>query len=181
MTANWQRALGEHREAQEIPAVTARLRAHGVTADIVQAVLSNPNLFLNAPEHDGPGWTHRYGGPVGAALIASELVHYLSNQKHTVEQLRLDLIADMASSSPERPGTVENPSLAHQLTWPGLRLVGSGTDTDEAPRRVTSDVASQRPVSAPDELDARQPGSGEPAQQSVDGCIEQVVDRDAVE
>jgi hypothetical protein len=125
VNAQWQRALGAHRGTHEISDVTARLRAHGVTADTVLAVLSDPNRFLNAFEHDGPGWTHRYGGPVGAALIASELAHYLRSRQRAAERLRLDLIAEMASSVAQRPD--------RRRARPGLHLVDPGTNPDEIP------------------------------------------------
>lgn len=94
----WYLSLVGHRTADEIPEVIKRLQACGITAEILDKVLSAPDSLLYAPERDGEDWAQDYGGPIGAALLTSELLAYLSHQHRLAALIQHDLITELVAT-----------------------------------------------------------------------------------
>ncbi len=94
----WYVGLLGHRTAEEIPEIVERFRACGVTAEILEEVLSDPNRLLHSPDRDGEQWAQQYGGPAGAALLVSELLTYLAHQHRMAARIQLDLASGHAVS-----------------------------------------------------------------------------------
>lgn len=94
----WYLSLVGHRTADEIPEVIERLQACGITAEILDKVLSAPDSLLYAPERDGENWAQDYGGPIGAALLTAELLAYLSHQHRLAALIQHDLITELVAT-----------------------------------------------------------------------------------
>ncbi|MBY4128079.1 hypothetical protein HQO83_06730 [Rhodococcus fascians] len=94
----WYHGLVGHRTADEIPGVIERLQACGITAEILDTVLREPDSLLYAPERDGEDWAQDYGGPSGAALLVSELLAYLSHQHRLAALIHRDLVTEMVAA-----------------------------------------------------------------------------------
>lgn len=94
----WYLSLVGHRTAAEIPGVVERLQASGITAEILDKVLREPDSLLYAPERDGEDWAHDYGGPTGAALLTAELLAYLPHQHRLAALIRRDLITELVAT-----------------------------------------------------------------------------------
>lgn len=65
--AGWSIGLAGHRTAEEIPEIVERFQECGITAEILDEVLTDPNRLLLSPDRDGEQWAQQYGGPAGAA------------------------------------------------------------------------------------------------------------------
>jgi hypothetical protein len=96
----WYLSLIEHRTATEIPGLIERLQACGITPEILGKVLCAPDSLLYAPERDGEDWAQDYGGPIGAALLTSELLAYLAHQHRLAARIHLDLVTEAVATSP---------------------------------------------------------------------------------
>lgn len=94
----WHLSLVGHRTAAEIPGVIERLQACGITAEILDKVLSAPDSLLYAPERDGEDWAQDYGGPSGAALLTAELLAYLSHQHRLAALIHRDLVTELVAT-----------------------------------------------------------------------------------
>lgn len=94
----WYLSLVGHRTADEIPGVIKRLQACGITAEILDKVLCAPDSLLYSPERDGEDWAQEYGGPIGAALLTSELLAYLSHQHRLAALIHRDLVTELVAT-----------------------------------------------------------------------------------
>ncbi|OZC87830.1 hypothetical protein CH272_28250 [Rhodococcus sp. 05-340-1] len=94
----WYLSLVGHRTADEIPGVIERLQACGITAEILDKVLCAPESLLYAPERGGEDWAQEYGGPIGAALLTSELLAYLAHQHHLAALIQHDLVTELVAT-----------------------------------------------------------------------------------
>ncbi|MDQ0284822.1 hypothetical protein [Rhodococcoides fascians] len=109
--AGWSIGLAGHRTAEEIPEIVERFRVCGITAEILDEVLTDPNRLLHSPDRDGEQWAQQYGGPAGAALLVSELLAYLAHQHRVAARIRVDLVTGMVAT-----GSVS--TVAHRLGIP---------------------------------------------------------------
>ncbi|OZD67625.1 hypothetical protein [Rhodococcus sp. 06-1460-1B] len=94
----WYLSLVGHRPTVEIPGVIERLQACGITAELLDKVLREPESLLYAPERDGEDWARDYGGPTGAALLTAELLAYLAHQHRLAARIHLDLVTELVAT-----------------------------------------------------------------------------------